>query len=160
MVLLPNMLTFVVLGAWLLLGKGPAERVASRLVSLSFSLASVAALSLVAIFELELDRETGGPAFLMPSRAPQAQFVPLSFRVDRLSAPMMALTAGVCFTIARFSSTYLVGQRGQPRFCLLLTTFGIGMFCLVMAGNEETLIAGWEVVGVASTLLIAFFHER
>ena len=36
----------------------------------------------------------------------------------------------------------------------------LGMVVTSLAGTIETLFAGWELVGLSSALLVAFFHER
>ena len=38
--------------------------------------------------------------------------------------------------------------------------FSLGMILASLAGTIETLFAGWELVGVSSALLVAFFQER
>ncbi|MFM8707197.1 MAG: proton-conducting transporter membrane subunit, partial [Planctomycetia bacterium] len=43
---------------------------------------------------------------------------------------------------------------------LLLAVFGTGMNLMVLAGSIDVLFAGWELLGISSTLLIGFFFER
>jgi NADH-quinone oxidoreductase subunit L len=38
--------------------------------------------------------------------------------------------------------------------------FYVGYNTAVMSGNLETLFIGWEILGVSSFLLIAFYRER
>lgn len=85
---------------------------------------------------------------------------PLTLYIDRLAAAMMVLTAAICGLIARFSATYLHREPGFFRFFLLLLLFTAAMQLLVMAGSIDLLFAGWELVGLSSVLLIAFFQER
>lgn len=149
---------FVALGAFLLCGGTPKERVVSRLVSLSFTCSILATFTVVGWFVSHDDR-----AILLELGTwfhTEGYGFEASLLVDRLSVPMMALTALLCGLIGRFSATYLVREPGQPRFYLLLSLFATGMFLLVMAGSIDLLIAGWELVGVSSMLLIGFFHER
>jgi NADH-quinone oxidoreductase subunit L len=84
----------------------------------------------------------------------------LRLLVDRLSASMMLLTGAITCLIGRFSVTYMHRERGFARFFLLLLLFATGMMLLVMAGSIDLLFAGWELVGLSSVLLIAFFQER
>src|SRR5262249_33172175 len=42
----------------------------------------------------------------------------------------------------------------------LYALFVLGMVVSSLAGNIETLFAGWELVGLSSALLVAFFQER
>ena len=43
---------------------------------------------------------------------------------------------------------------------MLYAIFVLGMVVTSLAGTIETLFAGWELVGLSSALLVAFFQER
>ena len=45
-------------------------------------------------------------------------------------------------------------------FFMLLNLFGGGILLFFAAGSFDLMIGGWEVVGVTSILLIAFFQHR
>src|SRR6185369_128825 len=45
-------------------------------------------------------------------------------------------------------------------YFVLFAMFVTGMLLVALAGNVEVLFAGWELVGLSSALLVAFFHER
>ncbi len=82
------------------------------------------------------------------------------FLVDGASVPV-ALTAAVLVLLtSRFSANYLHREPGFTRFFLLVLCFASGLFLLVLGGGLDVLFAGWEVVGLCSVLLVAFFHER
>ena len=51
-------------------------------------------------------------------------------------------------------------RAGYNRFFVLYTLFVLGMVATSLAGTIETLFAGWELVGLSSALLVAFFQER
>ena len=51
-------------------------------------------------------------------------------------------------------------ERGFNRFFVLYALFVLGMVVTSLAGTIETLFAGWELVGLSSALLVAFFQER
>ena len=85
---------------------------------------------------------------------------PLVLLFDGLSAAMSAFVALIVVTTVKFSSTYLQGERGFVRFFVLTLFFAAGMQLLVLAGSVELLFIGWELVGMTSVLLVAFFHER
>jgi len=151
-------LAFVILGIWMIFVRRPNEKRVARLVSVAFTLSVMSLLSLAGYFIAHDDRPivlTLGSWFSTEGYGFEAALL-----IDRLSVPMMVLTAVICGVIGRFSVTYLVLEKGQPRFYLLLSLFASGMFLLVMAGSVDLLIAGWEVVGLTSMLLIAFFQER
>ncbi|MBU6160034.1 MAG: hypothetical protein KGO50_02860 [Myxococcales bacterium] len=84
----------------------------------------------------------------------------LTFLMDRLSGSMMILTSIFLGLTGRFSVNYLHRETGFRRFFLLLHLFAAGMLSLLMAGSYEVLFMGWELVGLASVLLIGYFQER
>src|SRR5262249_29835461 len=79
---------------------------------------------------------------------------------DRLSVPFVILTFVLCGTIGAFATRYLHRERGYNRFFTLYALFMLGMVVASLAGTVETLFAGWELVGLSSALLVAFFQER
>jgi NADH:ubiquinone oxidoreductase subunit 5 (subunit L)/multisubunit Na+/H+ antiporter MnhA subunit len=151
-------LAFFVMGAFLLFGEGANERFIVRFTSIAFTGSVLCSLTACVWF---LGHESA-PIHLALGEwfGAHGYGFEVDFLIDSLSAPMMATVAALCGLIGRFSSTYLVREPGQPRFYLLLCLFATGMLLLVMAGSLDLLIAGWELVGVSSMLLIAFFHER
>jgi len=84
----------------------------------------------------------------------------VSFVFDRLSVPFAILTFVLVGTIGAFASRYLHRERGYHRFFLLNAMFLLGMIVATVAGTIETLFLGWELVGLSSALLVAYFHER
>lgn len=79
---------------------------------------------------------------------------------DRLSVPFLILTFLLCSVIGGFATRYLHREPGFNRFFVFFAVFAFGMVIASLAGTIETLFAGWELVGVSSALLVAFFHER
>lgn len=79
---------------------------------------------------------------------------------DRLAVPFALFTAVLVGLIGAFSRRYMHREPGYRRFYLLLALFGAGVELVVLAGNLDLLYFGWEIVGLASALLIAFFRER
>lgn len=84
----------------------------------------------------------------------------LKFLFDRLSIPFTMLSFVLCGTISAFTSVYLHRDPGYRRFFLLYAVFLLGMIVSSLAGTIETLFLGWELVGLSSALLVAFFQER
>jgi NADH:ubiquinone oxidoreductase subunit 5 (subunit L)/multisubunit Na+/H+ antiporter MnhA subunit len=82
------------------------------------------------------------------------------FLVDGASVPVALTAAVLVLATSRFSANYLHREPGFTRFFLLVLCFASGMFLLVLGGGLDVLFAGWEVVGLCSVLLVAFFHER
>jgi NADH-quinone oxidoreductase subunit L len=79
---------------------------------------------------------------------------------DRLSVPFVILSFILCGTIGAFANRYLHRDRGFNRFFMLYCLFLLGMVVTSVAGTIETLFAGWELVGLGSALLVAYFHDR
>ena len=67
-------------------------------------------------------------------------------------------------TIALFVLTYAVGYMAEDperkRFFATMLLFVAAMQTLVLAGDWILLLAAWEVIGLASYLLIGFWHDR
>lgn len=84
----------------------------------------------------------------------------LKFVFDRLSVPFVILSFMLCGTISAFASRYLHREPGFSRFFVLYAMFLLGMVVASLSGTIETLFAAWELVGLSSALLVAFFHER
>ncbi len=62
--------------------------------------------------------------------------------------------------MSAFSHRYLHREPGYDRYFVLLAMFVTGMMLVALAGNVTVLFVGWELVGLSSALLVAFFHER
>jgi NAD(P)H-quinone oxidoreductase subunit 5 len=84
----------------------------------------------------------------------------VKFVFDRLSVPMAILSFVLSGTIGAFASKYLHRERGFHRFFVLYAIFLLGMVVASLAATIETLFTGWEMVGLSSALLVAFFQER
>ena len=79
---------------------------------------------------------------------------------DRLSVPFVILSFVLCGTIGKFTSRYLHRDPGFGRFCVCFAFFMLGMVVSSLAGTIEVLFLGWEMVGLSSALLVAFFQQR
>jgi len=79
---------------------------------------------------------------------------------DRLSIPFVILSYVLVGTIGAFASSYMHREPGYTRFFMLYALFLLGIVTTTLAGTVETLFAGWELVGLSSALLVAYYHER
>ena len=84
----------------------------------------------------------------------------VKFEFDRLSVPLVILSFVLCGTVGAFASRYMHREPGYNRFFVLFAVFLLGMVTASLADTIETLFFGWELVGLSSALLVAFFHER
>jgi NADH:ubiquinone oxidoreductase subunit 5 (subunit L)/multisubunit Na+/H+ antiporter MnhA subunit len=85
---------------------------------------------------------------------------PLAFYFDGASAAFSFVASVLLLATARFSANYLHRESGFVRFYVIVLVFAAGAQLLVLAGSLDLLFAGWELVGISSVLLVAFFHER
>ncbi len=79
---------------------------------------------------------------------------------DRLSLPLSAFSLGLCGLVGAFSNRYLHREPGYFRFYLMLALFGASVEVVLLSASLDNIFFGWELVGITSALLIAFFHER
>jgi NAD(P)H-quinone oxidoreductase subunit 5 len=86
--------------------------------------------------------------------------IAIQFLVDRLSLAFAALSTAIAGVVSAFSNRYLHREPGYNRYFVLLAMFVTGMLLVALAGNVAVLFIGWELVGLSSALLVAFFHER
>ena len=86
--------------------------------------------------------------------------VGLNLLVDPLSMVMMLIVSGVGGLIVWYSVGYMDGDDEERRYFAYMALFVFSMLLLVEAGNFVILLAGWGLVGLASYLLIGFWHHR
>ena len=86
--------------------------------------------------------------------------VTLQVKVDQLSSLVGAFVAFVSFLVVVYSLGYMKEEPGQSRYYSLVLLFVGSMMGLVMAGNLIQFYFFWELVGVCSALLIAFWTDR
>ena len=86
--------------------------------------------------------------------------VEISLLVDALSMVMGLLVTGIGLLVHLYSIGYMEGEEDLERYFASLNFFVFSMLLLVLAGNLLLLFAGWEGVGLASTLLIGFWCRR
>ncbi|MEJ7705438.1 MAG: NADH-quinone oxidoreductase subunit L [Geodermatophilaceae bacterium] len=80
--------------------------------------------------------------------------------LDPLSAVFILLITGVGSLIHVYSIGYMAHDEGRRRFFGYLNLFVAAMLLLVLGNSFVALYVGWEGVGLASYLLIAFWYTR
>lgn len=83
-----------------------------------------------------------------------------SVRIDTLSAVMMIVITTVSALVHTYSIGYMADDPSRPRFFAYLSLFTFAMLMLVTADDLIQLFFGWEGVGLASYLLIGFWHHK
>jgi len=80
--------------------------------------------------------------------------------LDPLSVTMAAVVAGVTLAVMVYSTGYMAGDPGFARYYGFLALFGWAMQGLVLSANLLQTLVFWELVGLASFLLIGFWFDR
>lgn len=84
----------------------------------------------------------------------------IDFFFDRNTMVYGTVTSAITFLVLIFSRYYIHRERGFKRFFNNVLFFYAGLNVILLAGNFETLFAGWEMIGVSSFFLIAFYRDR
>jgi NADH-quinone oxidoreductase subunit L len=86
--------------------------------------------------------------------------VDFGLRLDALSLLMMLIVTGVATAIHIYSWGYMAGDPGFSRYFVCLSLFTFSMLGIVLSNNFFQLFMFWELVGLASYLLVGFWFER
>ena len=82
------------------------------------------------------------------------------FVLDPLTGVMAAMVTFVGLLIFIYSAGYMKEDERMARFFCYLSLFAAGMLGLVLVNNLLLLFMCWEIVGVASYLLISFWFHK
>jgi proton-translocating NADH-quinone oxidoreductase chain L len=88
------------------------------------------------------------------------QTLRLGFVLDPLAAAMLVMISLVSLCIFVFSVGYMADDKNFARFFAYLSFFSGAMLGVVIANSLLLLFMFWELVGLASYLLIGFWIER
>ncbi len=88
------------------------------------------------------------------------QILRIGFVLDPLAAAMLMMIALVGLCIFVFSIGYMAEDKNFSRFFAYLSFFSGAMLGVVVANSLLLLFVFWELVGLASFLLIGFWIER
>jgi NAD(P)H-quinone oxidoreductase subunit 5 len=156
---------FAVLGLSSLVERKLSEQATSRACQAAIFTGLVAAVGVLAVMIAVGDRhvviDLGKWVSVHHPGDPKDDYhFQVKFVFDRLSVPMVILSFLLCGTIGAFATRYMHREPGYNRFFVLYAVFLLGMVTASSAGTIETLFTGWELVGLSSALLVAFFQER
>ncbi len=105
----------------------------------------------------------GAPAldlkYIVLYESPEFEFF-IDFYFDRITAVFALVGSILTFLVAVFSRYYMHREQGFKRYFVTLLLFFAGYNLIVFSGNFETLFVGWEILGITSFLLIAFYRDR
>jgi NADH-quinone oxidoreductase subunit L len=84
----------------------------------------------------------------------------VGFLLDRLNLLMLTLVTTISFFVQVFSYYYMAEDPGRPRYFAFLSFFSFTMTGLVLSSNLLQTFLFWELVGLASYLLIGFWFQK
>jgi NADH-quinone oxidoreductase subunit L len=84
----------------------------------------------------------------------------LDFAFDKITAMYLLVGSFLTFLVTVYSRFYLHRESGYKRFFNTVLFFFFGYNLVILSGNLETLFIGWEILGISSFLLIAFYRDR
>jgi NADH:ubiquinone oxidoreductase subunit 5 (subunit L)/multisubunit Na+/H+ antiporter MnhA subunit len=84
----------------------------------------------------------------------------IDFFFDKITAVYLFVGSALTFLITIYSRYYLHREIGYKAFFNSILLLYLGYNWTIFSGNFETLFVGWEILGLSSFLLIAFYRER
>jgi len=84
----------------------------------------------------------------------------IQFYYDLITVVYSIVGAVLFFLVSTFSRYYMHRDEGYKRFFNTILFFALGYNLIIFSGNFETLFIGWEIIGLSSFLLIAFYRNR
>ncbi len=86
--------------------------------------------------------------------------LPFGIYIDKLSIVMLLIATGLGALDIHFAHDYMKDDPHKPRYYSQVLFFIGGMILLVSAKELTGLFVGWEFMGLASYLLISFWHHK
>lgn len=86
--------------------------------------------------------------------------LPLTFRIDPLSALFVKVITGIGFLVHVYSISYMHDEKSKSRYFALINLFCVMMLTLVSATTLPLMFVGWEGVGLCSYFLIGFWFDE
>lgn len=86
--------------------------------------------------------------------------ISVMLRADALTIMMLVTVSFISLLVAIYSSGYMRGDPGYPRYFAEIGLFVFSMLMLVLSSNFLLLYVFWEAVGLCSYLLIGFWFQK
>lgn len=86
--------------------------------------------------------------------------IPFGFLVDHLSMLMLLIVAVIASLVQIYSLGYMAGDPGFSRYYAFQSLFAWAMMTMTVAPSMIQFYIFWELVGLASYLLIGFYYEK
>jgi NADH-quinone oxidoreductase subunit L len=87
-------------------------------------------------------------------------YIPFGFLLDPVSLLMLLVVVAICFLVQVYSMGYMAGDPGYARYYAFMSLFAWAMTSLTVSPTLIQLYIFWELVGLASYLLIGFWYEK
>ena len=100
------------------------------------------------------------PGTRLDHTVPGLPDLPLRLVLDPTAAVLATMVAVVDLLVLVYAVGYLRGDPAQARFFAEMSFFAAAMQTLVLAGDWVLFLAAWELIGLASYLLIGFWYAR
>lgn len=87
-------------------------------------------------------------------------YIPFGYLLDPHSLLMLLIVATIALLVQIYSLGYMAGDPGFSRYYGFQSLFAWAMLTMVIAPGMLQLYIFWELVGLASYLLIGFYYEK
>ncbi len=130
-------------------------------LSASISIGAVTTSLLCALYLLVTLHSAGAPVqYEFPWLLADQLLIPFGYLLDPLSLLMLTIVAAVSFLVQVYSVGYMSGDPGYSRYYAFQSLFAWAMMSMVISPSMIQLFIFWELVGLASYLLIGFYYEK
>jgi NADH-quinone oxidoreductase subunit L len=82
------------------------------------------------------------------------------YLLDQTSLLMLSVVAAISFLVQVYSLGYMAGDAGFSRYYACMSLFAWAMMSMTLSPTMLQLYIFWELVGLASYLLIGFWYEK
>jgi NADH-quinone oxidoreductase subunit L len=86
--------------------------------------------------------------------------IPFGFLLDPTSLVMLTVVSSISFLVQVYSLGYMAGDPGFSRYFGCMSLFSWAMLTLCLSSSLIQIFIFWELVGLASYLLIGFWFEK
>jgi NAD(P)H-quinone oxidoreductase subunit 5 len=156
LIFMPTVGVFVWLAASMLLSKKPMEATVVRFCRIAIGSAFLSALAMAVLLPIGSANEIVLGSWFSAGHYSYE----IVMQTDIIAVVYALFTTLLLYVICSFSKRYLHKESGFHRFYLIMLLFALGLLLVSFSGTVELLLVGWEIVGLSSVLLIAFFTRR
>jgi NADH-quinone oxidoreductase subunit L len=130
-------------------------------LSAAISVGSISTSLLCALYLLLTLYDVGKPVnYEFPWLLADNLLIPFGYLLDPLSLLMLTIVAAISFLVQVYSLGYMAGDPGFSRYYAFQSLFAWAMMSMVISPSMIQLFIFWELVGLASYLLIGFYYEK